>query len=45
MLCIEMPEGAYLYGYFLVSARENTPKCGLILAFFAATNTDDGCYK
>jgi len=26
MLCIAMPEVAYLYGYLLVSARENTPK-------------------
>jgi len=26
MPCIEMPEVAYLYGYLLVSARENTPE-------------------
>ena len=26
MPCIKMPEVAYLYGYLLVSARENTPE-------------------
>jgi len=35
MPCIEMPEVAYLYGYLLVSAWENTPECGPIIAYIA----------
>jgi hypothetical protein len=37
MPCIEMPEVAYSYGYLLVSARENAPEYGPILAYFAVT--------
>jgi hypothetical protein len=34
MLCIEMLEKAYLYGYLLVPARVNTPECGPISRLF-----------